>query len=324
MNIFIRKDDQTLGPFSETEVLEKIYSGEIQRSLSACEEGGGAWKPLSELIDKSRPAAGSISAPPVAVNIEQLRDPLEKTAFMWLCIASVPAWIVLTLYVAFSFGLILVIIGLVFLARAFGEMWFVAYLKTNALRVSPTQLPEVHRIVANSCANLKMEEPEVYVMQANSWNAFAAKIFGRRIVVLLSGAVDSILLKGDERQLAWLVGHELGHHWAGHLDWKHKLARLGGWAVWIALWRSRRGEFTCDRVGLYCAASLTASRNALMNATVGAQFGNRVNVEEAVAQWRQHQGEFFVKYRTLYSTHPHLLARLENLSRAAAEFGMSK
>ena len=41
-----------------------------------------------------------------------------------------------------------------------------------------------------------------------------------------------------------------------------------------------------------------------------------------VQQWQAHRGEFFVRYRTLYATHPHLLARLEHLNNAAAEFGI--
>ena len=38
---------------------------------------------------------------------------------------------------------------------------------------------------------------------------------GRRVVVLYSGAIDSILLMGDMDQLMWLVGHEIGHHAIG-------------------------------------------------------------------------------------------------------------
>jgi hypothetical protein len=63
------------------------------------------------------------------------------------------------------------------------------------------------------------------------------------------------------------------------------------------------GGIDCDRVGLYCAGSVTASRLALMNATVGAQLADKVNVSATVVQWQQHRGEFFVNYRSLYSTH---------------------
>jgi Zn-dependent protease with chaperone function len=241
----------------------------------------------------------------------------------WLYIASVPVWIVLVVMLVASHGLFLIYFGLYWIFTAFGQAWFAAHLKTNSVRVSPTQLPEVYRIVQESCQRLGLLEPEVYVIQQNVWNSFATRIFKQRMVVLYSGAVDSILLKGDQQQLTWLVGHELGHHWAGHLDKKQKLAKLGGWLIWVYLWHSRRAELTCDRVGLYCAGSLAASQLALMNATVGAQLAARVNVAEAAAQWTRHSGEFFVKYRTLYATHPHLLARLHHLNSAALELGMS-
>jgi len=204
-----------------------------------------------------------------------------------------------------------------------GELWFAAYLKTNAVRVSETQLPELFKVVESCCQRLEMTRPDVYVMQHNIWNAFATKIWGRRMVVLLSGAVDSILLKGNLQQLAWLVGHELGHHRAGHLDFVRKLANVGGWCIWVRLWYSRRAELTCDRAGLYCAGSLKASQLALMNATVGAQLARHVNLDEAAMQWHQHRREFFVQYRTLYATHPHLLARLDHLSNAATELAIA-
>jgi Zn-dependent protease with chaperone function len=263
--------------------------------------------------------------PPTIPNIDldQLRDSKEKTALVWLYIASIPVWIVLLIWTVASMGIALVIIGIIELLHLMGRMWFAAHLKTNAVRVSETQLPEIYRIVKTSCERLGMEIPEVYVMQQNVWNSFATKIFGRRMVVLLSGAVDSILLKGDLQELSWLVGHELGHLWAGHLNMSQKFAKLGGWLIWVNLWHSRRAEFTCDRVGLYCSGSLKSSQLAIINATVGAQLAGRVNIGEAMNQWQQHQGEFFVKYRTLYSTHPHLLARLDYLNNAATEFGMT-
>jgi Zn-dependent protease with chaperone function len=251
-----------------------------------------------------------------------LRDPKEQTALVWLYIASIPAWLVLLFWGLASFGLVFIIIGLVLLARLIGELWFRAYLRTNAVRVSPTQLPELYQVLQSCCYRLNLPPPEVYVMQQNLWNAYAMKILGGRMVVLLSGAVDSILLTGNLQQLAWLVGHELGHHRAGHLDLSRRLALVGGWCIWLQLWYSRRAELTCDRMGLYCAGGLSASQLALMNATVGAQLAGKVNIAEAIRQWRQHRGEFFVKYRTLYSTHPHHLARLDHLQTAAAELGV--
>jgi Zn-dependent protease with chaperone function len=323
MKIYLNDEGKESGPFSTDELHDKIYSGAVSRVTSARAEQETVWMPLDELLNRSKPPSINERPPVVQISLERLRDPAERTALLWLYIASIPAWLILLVWTIAGLGVPLLIIGAIFAFRAIGEMWFVAYLKTNAVQVSASQLPDLNRVVDSCCKRMGMERPDVYVMQQNVWNAFATKIFGRRMVVLLSGAVDSILLKGDLQQITWVVGHELGHHWAGHLDMKQKLARVGGWLIWVNLWHSRRSEFTCDRVGLYCAASAKSSRLALMNLTVGAQLAGTVNIDEAIKQWRTHSGEFFVKYRTLYSTHPHLLARLEHMNEAVLEFGMA-
>ncbi len=323
MNIYLNQDGQESGPFAPEDLRQKIYGGELTRTVSARLDGSQNWMPLESLLNSHAPA---VTPPPLSpgVSLDRLRDAKEKTSLVWLYIASVPVWLFLIVWTVMGFGVPLIFIGLFCLLELIGGLWFAAHLKTNAVRVSETQLPELNQVVETCCKNLGLQRPDVYVMQHNIWNAFATRIFGRRMVVLYSGAVDSILLRGDLQQLTWLVGHELGHHWAGHLNWSQRFAKLGGWLIWVNLWHSRRSELTSDRVGLYCAGSAKASQLALMNATVGAQLANRVNVEEAAKQWQAHRGEFFVKYRTLYSTHPHLLARLEHLNLAAQEFGMAR
>lgn len=324
MNIYINQDGQPVGPFSKEQLQDKIYSGELSRSVSARPEGSVEWQPLESLMSSHTSPKRGESVPPVAMTLDQLWDAKEKKALIWLYIASVPVWLLIIVLVIVCWGVPLVIAAGLWLITMVGELWFAAHLKTNAIRVSETQLPDLYRAAQAGCSKLGMECPDVYVMQQNVWNAFATKIFGRRMVVLFSGAVDSILLKGDMQQLSWVVGHELGHHWAGHLNLKQKLAAPGGWLIWLAFWHSRRQELTCDRVGLYCAGSLQSSQLALANLTVGAQLAGKVSTEQAVAQWHAHRGEFFVKYRTFYSTYPHLLARMDHLNQAAQEFGMSR
>jgi Zn-dependent protease with chaperone function len=323
MKIYIQNNGQTLGPFSKEEVRHKIYSGELARTVSARSDDLQEWQPLDLLLSRDEP--GISPAPPsVTVDLNQLRDPKEKTALIWLYIASVPMWALILFFIISTKGTVLFTVGFIAVFIMFGELWFAAHLKANAVRVSETQLPELYAEVRSGCEKLGMALPDVYVMQHNVWNAYAAKIFGRRMVVLFSGAVDSILLKGDMRQLSWVVGHELGHHWAGHLGWKQKLASLGGWLIWVSLWHSRRRELTCDRVGLYCAGSLRSSQFALANLTVGAQLASKVDMASATAQWQEVNREFFVRYRTFYSHYPHLLARLDHLNRAGQEFGMGQ
>jgi Zn-dependent protease with chaperone function len=322
MKLYLNQNNHQIGPYSLEEARDLIYRGEVTRAVLALPEGTTEWVPLEQLMQKTdKPPA---IPPPIMLGLDRLRDPKEKTALIWLFVASVPGWILLVVWTIVSVGILLPILGVVALAILFGELWFAAYVKANAIRVSAKQLPEVFKVVESCCQRIGMPVPDVYIMQQNVWNAFAAKIFGRRMVVLLSGAVDSILLKGNMQQMAWLIGHELGHHYAGHLDFSRKLANVGNWCIWLKLWYSRRCELTCDRIGLFCAGGFKESQLALMNATVGAQLANQVNVSEAINQWQQHRGEFFVRYRTLYSTHPHHLCRLEQLALASSEFGFSR
>jgi len=249
--------------------------------------------------------------------VEKLRDPNEKAAFLWLMILSVPVWIWLAVMVVATFGAALLVALLVWLVSHLAELFFAAYVKTNAIEVSERQLPEMDAIVVDCCGKLGIERPAVYVMQENIWNAYAMRLAGRRVVVLFSGALDSLLLKGDMEQVKFLVGHELGHHAAGHLDPLRRLAMIGAWLPWIVLWHSRRCEITCDRIGLYCTNDLQVALQAVANLTVGAQLASQVNINEAIAQWRRHSHEVYVRYRTIYSTHPHNLWRMEELTKAA-------
>ena len=269
-------------------------------------------------------------APPIpgartqsAVSLSALRDSREGTAFGWLVFFSIIMWLVLLLWIVSTAGLALIFIGLIALVRYMIELFAVAYIKTNAVELSDQQFPDVYRIAKTFAERVGKPLPTIYVMQENVWNALAMKIAGKRLVVLLSGAVDSILLKGSIAQLGWLVGHELGHHYAGHLDfWRRTTAQFGSWFVWVGLWYKRRCELTCDRYGLVCAGSLPESLRAVCNMAVGGQLAGDVDVDQAIAQWNRHRSEFFVKYRTIYSTHPHTLWRLLELKNAGRELGI--
>jgi Zn-dependent protease with chaperone function len=281
-----------------------------------------AVRPAAPVAPKPSPAAPA--RPQSSIDPATLRDAKEGTAFTWLVIFSILGWLLILAWTVASFGVALLIIGFFLLMRRILGMFAAAYIKTNAVEVGPRQFPGIYDVANAFSARIGQPMPTIYVMQASVWNAFATKIAGRRFVVLYSGAVDAILLKGSMTQLAWLVGHELGHHFAGHLNfWRHATATLGSWFIWVGLWYRRRCELTCDRYGLACAGSLAESLRAVCNMAVGAQLAPAVSVEEAIAQWNKYRSEFFVGYRTLYSTHPHTLARLEELQSSARDLGIS-
>lgn len=330
MNWYYVEKGQKVGPIPEEEVKMRLEARAVDAKTLLWHEGAPDWKPLATFpafapllpaLEKDKPPQQDTAEPP-RLSIQELRDPDEKAALTWLYVMATPVWVLLLAWIVLSFGLGLLIIGLIWFSRWIAEYISAAYIKTNAIRVSEKQLPELHKAVVACSERLGITPPDVFVLQESVWNAFASKMAGQRMVVLYSGAVDSILLKGNMAQLTWLVGHEIGHHVAGHLDWTRRMARLGGWVPWILLWYSRRAEFTCDRVALYCVGNRQASLLALANATVGAQLADKVNVQAAIQDWDAYQHEFFVKYRTIYSTHPPNLWRLRRLYESADEFGI--
>lgn len=328
MNWYYSVGGRQSGPVPEEELRRLHQTRAIDDQTFVWHEGAPSWQPIRTFPQLVRPAPDRGAQRPArgsagAMTIEQLRDRRERTALVWLTLFAIPAWLYVLAVIVFTFGMALPVIALVFAIYWLMQLFAAAHIKTNTIRVSERQLPEVFAVARACCQRLGMEMPDIHVMQHSVWNAMASKLAGHRYVVLYSGALDSILLKGDMSQVAWLVGHELGHHFAGHLDFVTRCRLLGGWFPWLLLWYNRRRELTCDRVGLYCAGSLQASQRALANATAGAQLGGQVNIAAAIQQWEGHHSEFFVLYRVFYSSYPPLLWRLQALQQAAAEFDVA-
>lgn len=265
----------------------------------------------------------SISKQQMQVFGRKLCDAKENTAWGWLIFFSLIGWILFVILILVSAGGLLVTIGIVALVKLIMGLWAVAHIKTNAVEVSENQFPGIYSIAKSFAERLGKPLPRIYIMQENVWNSLAMKVAGKRYVILFSGAIDSLLLKGSITQLSWLVGHELGHHFAGHLNfWRWITELMGAWCLWVWMWYKRRCEFTCDRHGLACANNLNESLRALCNMAVGAHLASAVNIDEGIAQWNKYRSDFFVKYRTLYSTHPHILWRIEELKKSAEELGI--
>lgn len=259
--------------------------------------------------------------PETSVAIENVRDPDERTASVWMTIFAVPVWIALAVYSVISLGL-LPLFGLVI--SRLGQLLVYAHIKSHAVRVSPRQLPALNALADNFAQRLGIPRPEVYVLQDSMWNAFATRLVGRDMIVLLSGAVDSLVRGGKEEELGFLLGHEFGHIAAGHFTFWHRLKQMGGWFLWVGLWHRRRMELTADRVGLALCGDAELALRGLTNMTVGSSMAAHVDIDEAIAQWQEVRTEFFVRYRMVYSLYPSHLWRLQACREAAQSFGLPR
>ncbi len=249
--------------------------------------------------------------PTDSINLQAVRDPSEPTARMVMMLMAAPIAMFVLLYVLLTFGLLLIFIGFILVMKLMLQMFVLAYIKTNAIEVTASQHPEYHEINQNFSARLGIEPPTIYIIREGVFNAFAVKLAGNRLVVLYSEAVDALIEGGGRRDVAFLIGHELAHHALGHLDLIERFVMMGNWFIWVGLWYSRCREVSCDRVALALTGDRELCKRAVVNMTIGTHLAKTTSVDAAIEQWRRHKDEFFVKYRTLYSTHPHNLYRIE-------------
>jgi Zn-dependent protease with chaperone function len=245
------------------------------------------------------------------IDLNQVKDPEEATARMVLGLMAAPVVLYLLILVLSTLGLILFVFGFVVAMKYVMQLFALAYIKTNAIEVTAEQHPAYHAMNENFSARLGIEMPAIYIIRQGAFNAFATKLAGKRMVVLYSEAVDALIEGGEERDVAFLIGHELAHHALGHLDLPERFFALGNWFIWVGLWYSRCREVSCDRVALALIRDRALCTRAVVNMTIGTHLAKTTSVDAAIAQWNSHKDEFFVKYRTLYSTHPHNLSRID-------------
>src|SRR3954467_10392022 len=123
MNILVKDNDQQVGPYSRDQVKDLLYSGKLKRDALARREDSNDWLSLEALLGP----ADVMSPPPsvvVDMSIDRLRDPKEKTALTFLYVAAIPAALFLIVWIVASFGVVLIVGGLISLAMLIGQFWF--------------------------------------------------------------------------------------------------------------------------------------------------------------------------------------------------------
>lgn len=160
----------------------------------------------------------------------------------------------------------------------------------SAIRLSPTQLPELYNRLPPICEKLGIAEPEFYLQMSpipNAWTFGDTKIY----ITITSGLVE---MMGDQ-ELNAVIAHECGHIACRHVLY-HSIASyilsgtsgiLGTLSLpvqYAILYWQRKSELSCDR-----AASLVTSP-AIVASTMARIAGgpksitSKVNMEEWARQ----------------------------------------
>lgn len=195
------------------------------------------------------------------------------------------------------------------------------HIRGNGVRVSARQFPLLQRLVEAHAAKLGMESvPEVYVMESGGvLNAFAARLFGGRFIIVYSDVL-ALAQRQGEAAVGFIVGHELGHHWRGHLTW-HLLLTPGRFVPYLGPAYSRACEYTCDRVGAWCQPD--GAIDGLVVLAAGGWLHKQVDVDEFAEQAKTDRG-FWIRRAEIISSHPRLPKRVAALlERGAPKPGSS-
>ena len=212
----------------------------------------------------------------------------------------------------------------------FGEKNIRMSYQAEAVKVGPTQYPDVHELLLQVCKVLDTDVPPLYISQTPYANAGAVGMDNPFIVL------NSTLIElASPAQVAAVIGHEVGHIMSDHalyrtlmfllLNFASSNTPLVGQAVipiTLALqeW-SRKAEVSCDRAGLLAVQDLDASLGLLgvMAGGVRGRTGD-FDLEAFVAQSDEYLdaeglSAYYKFMATLGRSHPFPVVRVAELRR---------
>lgn len=252
--------------------------------------------------------------------ISKFRHPKEKFYGSIMLIVGMIVWGLLA--AAIIFGLYFNPYFAIVLALYVGIIWFVSYVARALMRaymighyvmVSEKQFPHLNDMVEAAAQKVGLKKaPHAFVYNSSGvMNAMALTLVGRaRYIWLTSALIDA----DSDEQVRFVIGHEMGHHVAGHLDEPGTFLKLPGYIIpFLGPAYSRARELTCDRIGAFVCGNLTVAQTALqMLASGSAKLNAEMNVEAFREQERMVPG-IAGWVLNLLSFYPRLTKRVDAL-----------
>jgi len=170
-------------------------------------------------------------------------------------------------------------------------------LSSHMLRVTEEVTPTLAEAVTFACNNLKFprEIVDVYVRPKYENNAFCGRDGDRVRVIFNSYLVET----SDRDELAYVVGHELGHYLFPEANVRQLTPNVEGCMI------SRYSEFTMDRIGLVACRNVDKAFSAELKSLSGLSSKHlRMDASAVVAQWREASKSAYLANQWLLATHP--------------------
>ena len=180
----------------------------------------------------------------------------------------------------------------------------------NAIRVHRGQYPNIYNIFRSYAERLGIQKASLYIIQDPYLQAFTLGITSCT-VVLTSALVEQL----DQKELNFIIGHELGHYKAGHTKLSTLFMPLGNENVFSGLifgfWK-RKTEYSCDRCGLILTKDINSAISVLIKLAVGKKLYEQLDINGYIAQIRAAE-KSSVMFSELLTSHPLITNRIKNL-----------
>jgi Zn-dependent protease with chaperone function len=251
----------------------------------------------------------------VAYKISTLRHPKEQLYFTLGAIFGGITWLGLIWLVFLFFWVAIPAVIVLWIVNQF----FKAKLLGNAVMVSREQYPEIFEIVEKQSRLLNLKKiPYVFIVNSQGViNALAIRYLKDKYVILFSELVDLMLASSSMKELSAIIGHELGHHAAGHtVWWKHLLLMPASVLPFFRAAYSRACELTADRIGMWLCGDKDAACRALIALACGSKFLSFKTNINAFKEQESLLPSLFAFIHDLYSSHPRITKRVLALEEA--------
>jgi len=202
------------------------------------------------------------------------------------------------------YGVIVALAAFVTHAVALGHV------RGSGVLVTERQFPLLYEMATAHAQRLGLtRSPTIYVVESGGiLNAFATKLLGRQFVIV-NADVLALAVRRGTAAVSFVVGHEMGHHWRGHLRWRWLIAPAR-FVPYLGQAYSRACEYTCDRVGAFCAPD--GAIDGLLVLAAGGWLHRHVNAQEFAQQADTDSG-FWIRRAELVSSHPRIPKRVAAL-----------
>ncbi|MFZ5809030.1 MAG: M48 family metallopeptidase [Chloroflexota bacterium] len=253
------------------------------------------------------------------MNSTWYRYPSEQS-ILWATLSIVLVVIIITATATFcgSAVFILLAVGYAFLITRSHHQSLIQ----NALPVTPQTLPELYRLVDECAHRLGVSGFHVYVTRSSQLNAYTFGLSNPKVVVLYSPLLEIM----DRDELAFIIGHELGHIRLGH-TWLNSL--VGGMAgipssgfvsvmlMFAFLSWNRACEYSADRAGILANGNPNKAITALIKLVAGPAGLTERGLAAAYQQIDAEDDTWLGNLSEAFASHPLLIRRIDQLKKFA-------